>query len=207
MYQLLSCLLLWVLGHEPHPHTRAHAPNWTGPGRVRVARAPDLRTRMQFDSGDCWTCYILFFIFYFLFNILLRFFGKSWTRSRESDLHVVTTRAWSQILSGCFKQKDLQKVINTLVLQVSFTRNRKSIYPLSPTQISYIYSAKINCVLAIGFWCFLDSVFHLRATNLRLSRGLTHRPELGAGVLPGEFLPLGEEVTFKVRTRDRPSFF
>ena len=67
----------------------------------------------------------------------------------------------------------------------------------------FLHSAERNRVLAIGFCFFLD----VRATNLHLRRGLTHRPELGAGVLPGEFLPLGEEATFKVRTRDRPTFF
>ena len=36
--------------------------------------------------------------------------------------------------------------------------------------------------------------FIFRGTNLRLSRGLTHRPELDAGELPRKFLPLGGEV-------------
>ena len=57
------CYECWAMGHIP---TRAHTQR-TEPGRVRVARAHDLRTRMQFDSGACWTCYILFFIFYLKF--------------------------------------------------------------------------------------------------------------------------------------------
>ena len=43
------CYECWVMGHIP---TRARAePNRAGLGQVRVARAHDLRTRMQFDSG------------------------------------------------------------------------------------------------------------------------------------------------------------
>jgi len=41
--------------------------------------------------------------------------------------------------------------------------------------------------------------------NFLLSRGLTHRPELGASVLSGEFLPLGEDVI--LRFGERPIIF
>jgi len=44
-------------------HARAHA----APGRVQVACAHDLRTRMQFDLGACWTCYIFFCFLFFIF--------------------------------------------------------------------------------------------------------------------------------------------
>ena len=54
----------WAMGHIP---TRAYIRR-TAPDRVRVASAHDLRTRMQFDSGACWTCYI-FVGFLFLFYL------------------------------------------------------------------------------------------------------------------------------------------
>jgi len=55
-----------LLGHAILS-TRAHTRNRAGLGRVRVrvARALNLRTRMQFDLGGAWTCYILKIIFVF----------------------------------------------------------------------------------------------------------------------------------------------
>jgi len=46
------CYECWALGYIP---TCARAPNRTGPGRGRVARAHNQRTRTQFDSGGSWT--------------------------------------------------------------------------------------------------------------------------------------------------------
>ena len=77
-----------------------------------------------------------------------------------------------------------------------FYKKQKSIYPLSPTNFLYYVKKKKTVFLRSGFGVFSKLIIHLRAMNLRLSRGLTHRPELGAGVLPGEFLPLEEDVFF-----------
>ena len=55
----LYSLLLWVWGHRPSCHMRAHTPNRTRPGRVWDARAHDLRTRIQLRSAGSMTCYIL----------------------------------------------------------------------------------------------------------------------------------------------------
>jgi len=118
---------------SPHARTRAE-PNRAGCGWRAPTTCGHECSSVQGLVGPATFCF-LFFIFY-LFKILLRFFGKSWTRSRESDLRVATTRAWSQILSGCFKQKDLQRVINTQVLHVSFTWNRNQTTLFLP-QISY----------------------------------------------------------------------
>ena len=150
-----------MLGHGPHPHTRR-----TGPGRVRVARAHDLRTRMQFDSGACWTCYILL-VFYFLFlfkNSVEIFRVELDPFKRVGSARCNHSRMITDSLGLLQTERSAEGYKYPISARI-FYKKRKSIYPLSPTQISYRYSAKNNCVLAIGFLVFSRHCFPLKGNE------------------------------------------
>ena len=77
------CYECWAMGHIPtRAHTRRSEPGRAGCG-WRAPRPGDMNAVRFRGLLD-----LLHFVFYFLFKILLGFFGNSWTRSRESDLHV-----------------------------------------------------------------------------------------------------------------------
>ena len=143
-------ILMSVRPLATFPHTRTHVEsNRAGPGRAHVARTHTNAVRFR---GLLDLLHFFDFLFKFLFKILLRFSGRVGPLQRESDLHAVTTRARSQILPGCYKLKDLHRVINTLISSASFTWNKYLFALFLPQRISYIYSA-------FGIWSFLNTVF------------------------------------------------
>ena len=120
------CYECWAIGHIPtRARTRRTELGRAGPGRVRVARAHDLWTRMQFDSGACWTCYI-FLGFYFLFFYLkfcwdCRIELDSFKRIRSARYN------HSRMITDSLRLLQTERSaegINTIYLHVSFTRNR-----------------------------------------------------------------------------------
>ena len=148
------CYECWAMGHIP---TRANTPNRAG--RVQVVRAHDLRTRMQFDSGACWTCYIFLLVFYFYLKFCWDFRVKLDPFKRIGSACCNYSRMITDS-PGLLQTERSVEGYKYLISAWFFTKNRNR-SALFLSQISYIYSVGKNCVLAIGFWCFLKVVFPL----------------------------------------------
>ena len=104
---------------------------------------------------------------------------------RPADTNTVQFRSY---FSGFSDRFHLVLQICSRVSPHSGTRKDNYIYSvLTLSPFSTILYSKILLEFSFYFW----------ATNVRLNRGLTRHPELGAGELLREFKPLGEEVILR----------
>jgi len=95
-----------------------------------------------------------------------------------------------QIWSGIVTIDEFREFINNFSQFSLFTG--KNLQSLSPSS-KFLY-----CKFWFGFLeNFSKHFFYIRATNFHLSKGLALHSGLGAGDLPGELLPLGEEVILR----------
>ena len=152
------------MGHIP---TRAHTRR-TETGRAGCGwRAPTTCghecSSIQGLVGPATFCW--FFIFYFyLKNSVEIFRVKLDPFKRIGSARYNHSRMITDSLGLLQTERSAQGYKYPISARI-FYKKQKSIYPLSPTQISYRYSAKNNCVLAIGFLVFSRHCFPLKGNE------------------------------------------
>jgi len=155
--------------------------------------------RAEFECGALTTCghkcgFLNLILFYFIFNILLIFWFLTvllWPVQSESDLHnlgVVATTWTCTILVGAVATAGCSNAINIVLFRPSLVHETTtSKYSLSPSKFLQKKYGGQFWSFDSRFGDFFNILFHFRVTNLCLSRGLVHRPELGAGDQSGSF--------------------
>ena len=151
-----------MLGHGLHPHTRARR---TEPGRTGCCGAcprPAVTNAVRFRG----LLDLLHFVgFYFLFKNSVEIFRveldpfKRIGSARCNHSHMITDSLG--LLQTERSAEGYKYPISARIIY----KKQKSIYPLSPTQISYRYSDKNNCVLAISFLVFSRRCFPLKGNK------------------------------------------
>ena len=156
---------------------------------------------MQFNSGGSWTwnffVLILSLIFYLnWFSIFLLFFLDTFKVDRICMIPAAATAWTCTILAGAIATAGCSNAINTILFCPSSVHETVTsrLILLSPLYFLHQTLSKF-WIGGLNFGDYWSYSFYSEIS----SRGLIHRPKLGASGLPGEFLPLGEEVTLRSR--------
>ena len=132
------CYECWALATSPHAHTRAE-PTRAGCGWRAPTTCGYECSSIQGLVGPATFCW--FFYFLFLFKKFCWEFSGRVGPVQENRICTLQALAHDHIFSQVVTNEKMQRVINTLSLHVSFTRNRNRSTLFLP-QISYKYSAK-----------------------------------------------------------------